>query len=194
MCTLPAIRRIGARTVIYPFASLGTPPQSIKYKGGPTRLIVGTDCDIRENVTMNTGTEEDGGVTEVGEPLFLHGRLACGARLQGRGRSNLRQQRGARRSCQIGDNVFFGGQAAVRQFVRIGEGAMIVGLLGCACDVIPVRPRARTAGRLDRTERGRAAPARFFQARDIHALRQAYRRCSLEAERSRSASIKWPRR
>src|SRR5262249_11169917 len=46
---------IGPRTVIYPFASLGTPPQSVKYRGGPTRLIVGADCDIREGVTMNTG-------------------------------------------------------------------------------------------------------------------------------------------
>src|ERR1700738_4922684 len=47
---------IGPRTVIYPFASLGTPPQSVKYRGGPTRLVVGTDCDIRESVTMRTGT------------------------------------------------------------------------------------------------------------------------------------------
>src|SRR5262245_17412613 len=49
---------IGPRTVIYPFASLGTPPQSVKYRGGPTRLIIGADCDIRENVTMNIGTED----------------------------------------------------------------------------------------------------------------------------------------
>ena len=57
---------IGDRTVIYPFASLGTPPQSVKYRGGPTRLVIGSDCEIRENVTMNTGTEDDGGVTAVG--------------------------------------------------------------------------------------------------------------------------------
>ena len=50
---------IGPRTVIYPFASLGSPPQSVSYRGGPTRLVVGADCDIRENVTMNTGTEQD---------------------------------------------------------------------------------------------------------------------------------------
>ena len=52
---------IGARTVIHPFASLGSPPQSFSYRGGPTTLIVGEDCDIRENVTMNTGTEDGGG-------------------------------------------------------------------------------------------------------------------------------------
>src|ERR1700732_363902 len=46
---------IGARTVVYPFASLGTPPQSVKYRGGPTRLAIGSDCDIREKVTINNG-------------------------------------------------------------------------------------------------------------------------------------------
>ena len=56
---------IGPRTVIYPFASLGTPPQSVKYRGGPTRLTIGADCDIRENVTVNTGTEDDRGITEI---------------------------------------------------------------------------------------------------------------------------------
>ena len=57
--------------MIYPFASLGTPPQSVKYRGGPTRLVVGADCDIREGVTMNTGTEDGGGVTRVGDRCFF---------------------------------------------------------------------------------------------------------------------------
>jgi UDP-N-acetylglucosamine acyltransferase len=62
---------IGPRTVLYPFASLGTPPQSVKYRGGPTRLVIGADCDIREGVTVNTGTEDDRGVTEVGDRCWL---------------------------------------------------------------------------------------------------------------------------
>ena len=62
---------IGPRTVIYPFASLGTPPQSVKYHGGATRLVVGADCDIRENVTMNIGTEGDRGITQVGDRCFF---------------------------------------------------------------------------------------------------------------------------
>ena len=62
---------IGARTVIYPFASLGTPPQSVKYRGAPTRLRIGSECDIREGVTMNIGTEDANGVTQVGDRCFL---------------------------------------------------------------------------------------------------------------------------
>jgi UDP-N-acetylglucosamine acyltransferase len=61
---------IGAGTVVYPFASLGTPPQSSRYRGGPTRLMIGAQCDIREGVTINTGTEDAGGVTEVGDHCF----------------------------------------------------------------------------------------------------------------------------
>jgi UDP-N-acetylglucosamine acyltransferase len=129
--------RIGARTVVYPFASLGTPPQSIKYKGGPTRLVVGSDCDIRENVTMNTGTEEDGGLTEVGNKCFLmvNSHVAHDCKVGNNVTFANNAVLGGH--VHVGDNVVFGGQAAVRQFVRIGEGAMIVGLSGVRADVIP---------------------------------------------------------
>ncbi|MBV8538374.1 MAG: acyl-[acyl-carrier-protein]--UDP-N-acetylglucosamine O-acyltransferase, partial [Alphaproteobacteria bacterium] len=56
--SLSGVTTIGAGTVIYPFSSLGTPPQSVHYRGGPTDLIVGANCQIRESVTMNTGTED----------------------------------------------------------------------------------------------------------------------------------------
>src|SRR5476649_2567670 len=58
---------IGARTIVYPFASLGGPPQSLNYRGTLTRLTIGTDCDIRHNVTINAGTEDGGGITKVGD-------------------------------------------------------------------------------------------------------------------------------
>ena len=40
--------RIGARTRVYPFASLGHPPQDLKYRGEPSTLSIGADCLIRE--------------------------------------------------------------------------------------------------------------------------------------------------
>src|SRR6266550_362115 len=58
---------IGAGCTIYPFVSLGTPPQSLSYKGELTRLEIGAGCTIRESVTMNAGTVAGGGVTRVGE-------------------------------------------------------------------------------------------------------------------------------
>ena len=128
---------IGARSVIYPFASLGTPPQSVKYRGGPTRLVVGADCDIREGVTVNTGTEDDRGVTEVGDRCFLMVGCHVGHDCKIGNDVIFANNVVLGGHVTIGDFVVFGGQAAVRQFVRIGEGAMVVGLSGVRADVIP---------------------------------------------------------
>src|SRR5258706_7889758 len=47
---------VGARTIVYPFASLGTPPQSVKYRGGPTPHADAVDCDIPGDRNRNTRT------------------------------------------------------------------------------------------------------------------------------------------
>ena len=128
---------IGARTVIYPFASLGTPPQSFKYRGGPTRLTVGADCDIREHVTMNIGTEDDDGHTQVGDHGFFMVGSHVGHDCKVGSHVTVANNTLLGGHVAVGDYVVFGGGAAVRQFVRIGEGAMIVGLTGVRADVIP---------------------------------------------------------
>ena len=86
MSISPASTTLGEGTVVYPFSSLGTPPQSVHYRGGATRLVIGPRCELREGVTMNTGTEAGGGITRVGERCFVHGRLPCRTRLPGRQR------------------------------------------------------------------------------------------------------------
>lgn len=128
---------VGARTVIRPFASLGSPPQSYSYRGGATRLVIGEDCDIRENVTMNTGTEDDRGVTEIGDRCFLMVGSHVGHDCKVGSGVVFANNTVLGGHVTIGDNVVFGGGVAVRQFVRIGEGAMIVGLSGVRADVIP---------------------------------------------------------
>jgi UDP-N-acetylglucosamine acyltransferase len=128
---------IGPRTVIYPFVSLGTPPQSVKYRGGPTRLVIGADCDIREHVTISIGTEDDRGVTEVGDGCFLMVSAHIGHDCKVGSKVIMANNTLLGGHVSVGDNVVFGGGAAVRQFVRIGDGAMIVGLSGVRADVIP---------------------------------------------------------
>ena len=59
--------RIGARTVLFSFASIGHQAQDLKYRGEKATLEVGCDCLIREGVTMNAGTEGGGGRTVVGD-------------------------------------------------------------------------------------------------------------------------------
>ena len=65
---------IGANTHIYPFASIGHPPQDMKFKGEPSKLLIGANNIIREHVTMYPGTEGGGMVTQIGNNcLFMVG-------------------------------------------------------------------------------------------------------------------------
>src|SRR6185436_18747373 len=93
---------IGSGTTIYPFASLGTPPQSVHYKGGPTRLTVGARCQIRESVTINIGTEDGGGITSIGDECFL----MVGSHVA--------------HDCQVGSHVVFANNAVIGGHCEVG--------------------------------------------------------------------------
>src|SRR6516162_10101542 len=164
---------IGPRTKLSPFASLGTPPQSVKYHGGPTRLVIGADCDIREGVTVNTGTEGDRGVTEVGDRCWLMVGSHVGHDCKVGSDVIFANNVVLGGHVTIGDFAVFGGQAAVRQFVRVGEGAMVVGLSGVRADVIPFGlvqgPLADLIG-LNVVGMRRRGSSKA----EVHRLRQAY--------------------
>ena len=128
---------IGEETVIYPFVSLGTPPQSVHYRGGATRLTIGARCQLRESVTINTGTEDGGGVTTVGDRCFLMVGSHVGHDCHIGNSVMFANNAVLGGHVSVGDFTFIGGNAAVHQFARIGEGAMIGGLSGISGDVIP---------------------------------------------------------
>ncbi len=165
---------IGARTTIYPFASLGTPPQSIAYRGEPTRLTIGADCTIRESVTMNPGTQAGGGLTSVGDRGFFmvnsHVAHDChvGSDVIFANSATLGGH------CVIGDNVFIGGLAAVHQYTHIGAHAMISGVCGVPSDVIPFGMAFGVPARL-RGFNLVGMRRRKFTADNIRAVRTAYR-------------------
>jgi UDP-N-acetylglucosamine acyltransferase len=165
---------IGERTVIYPFASLGHPPQDLKFKGEASRLEIGTDNVIREHVTMNPGTQGGGLLTKVGDNgLFMVAShiahdcvvgdyviMANNATLAGH--------------VHVGDHAVIGGLAAIHQFVRIGKHAMVGGMSGVEHDVIPygsvMGERASLAG-LNLVGLKR----RGFDRDTIHAMRNLYK-------------------
>ncbi len=165
---------IGAGTVIYPFVSLGTPPQSTRYRGGETRLVIGAGCDLREGVTMNLGTEDGGGVTTVGARGFFMANshvahdctvgddvvFANCATLGGH--------------CEIGERVVIGGLSAVHQFTRIGSFAMIGGMCGVRGDVIPYGLAAGNYAELEGLNLV-GMKRRQMPRERIHMLRRAYR-------------------
>src|SRR5215468_9205401 len=86
---------------------------------------------------MSTGTEDDRGVTEVGDRCFFMVGSHVGHDCKVGNHVVFANNTVLGGHVTIGDHVVFGGGVAVRQFVRIGEGAMIVGLSGVRADVIP---------------------------------------------------------
>jgi UDP-N-acetylglucosamine acyltransferase len=128
---------IGEETVVYPFSSLGTPPQSVHYKGGPTQLVIGAHCELREGVTMNTGTEAGGGITSIGERCSFMVGSHVGHDCHVGNSVTLANNTVLGGHVEVGDSTFLGGHVAIHQFVRIGEGVMMAGMSAARDDIIP---------------------------------------------------------
>lgn len=128
---------IGEQTEIYPFASLGTAPQDLKFHGEPSRLVIGKRNKIREHVTMNPGTEGGGMLTQVGDDcLFMMSSHVAHDCMVGN-RVILANCATLAGHVTVGDFAIIGGLSAVHQFVRIGHNAMVGGMSGVESDVIP---------------------------------------------------------
>lgn len=140
--------RIGARTRIFPFASLGTAPQSVHYKGEPTALEIGSDCMIREHATASIGTVAGGGVTRIGNGVMMMTGSHVGHDCQVGQQVIFANNAVLGGHVSVGDFTFLGGQCAVHQFTRIGAQCMISGLTGVREDVIPFANVLGQAGKL----------------------------------------------
>ena len=129
--------KIGRGTRIFPFASIGTQPQDLKFKGEKNSLEIGEKNIIREYVTINPGTSGGGSITsicnnclfmisshiahdcKIGNSVIIANNVPLGGHVT------------------IEDSVVIGGNSAVQQFTRIGRLAMIGGMTGVLKDVIP---------------------------------------------------------
>jgi UDP-N-acetylglucosamine acyltransferase len=131
------VTTIGEETVVYPFSSLGTPPQSVHYRGGPTKLVIGAKCDLRESVTMNTGTEAGGGVTRVGDRCSFMVGCHIGHDCRVGNDVTFANNVVLGGHVSIDDYTFLGGHVAIHQFVRVGEGVMMAGMSAARDDIIP---------------------------------------------------------
>ena len=165
---------IGKNNRIFQFAALGAIPQDLKYRGEPTRLVIGDENQIREFTTMHIGTQGGGGSTSIGNRnLFMNFSHVA-------------------HDCQIGDRVVFangatlaghvivedyvivGGLAAVHQFVRLGESAMLAGGALVVQDVPPFCVvQGDRAGLVGLNVEG--LRRRAFADEELRALRVAYR-------------------
>lgn len=129
--------RLGSRNRVFPFASLGQPPQDLKYAGEKTRLEIGDHNQIREFVTLHRGTVGGGGVTRIGSHTLImayahvahdcavgdHVILANAATLAGH--------------VTVEDWATVGALCPVHQYVRVGAYAFIGGGSTITKDVLP---------------------------------------------------------
>jgi UDP-N-acetylglucosamine acyltransferase len=165
---------IGEETVVYPFTSLGTPPQSVHYRGGPTRLVIGARCQLREGVTMNTGTEDGGGVTRVGDRCFLMVGSHVGHDCHVGNDVTFANNVVLGGHVSVGDFTFLGGHVAIHQFVRIGEGVMMAGMSAARDDIIPFGFALGQTGALVGLNTV-GLRRRGASRAELHRLRRAYR-------------------
>jgi len=129
--------KIGSGTRIFPFASIGTQPQDIKYKNEKNSTIIGNNNTIREYVTINPGTLGGGLQTVIGNNclFMISSHVAHDCKIGNNVIIANNVPLGGH--VTIEDSVVIGGNSAVQQFTRIGRLAMIGGMTGVLKDVIP---------------------------------------------------------
>ena len=128
---------VGDNTVVFPFASIGTPPQDLKGMGDNAKLIIGSDNIIRDAVTINTGTKKGGGLTSIGDGnlLMAYTHVAHDCHI---GSNNiLANVVTFAGHVEVEDHVVIGGLVAVHQFVRIGRNSFIGGGVVTQKDIPP---------------------------------------------------------
>jgi len=165
---------IGANCRIGTHVIIGTPPQDVKYRGEPTRVVIGDRTLVREFATIHRASTGGSGVTTVGPDSFImaYAHVAHDCHL-GDG-VILASQTALGGHVEIGRCAVIGGVTGVHQFVRIGEYAFVG---GCSAVTQDIPPYVKVVG-------NRAKPFGLnvvglrrhgFSLEAIHALKQAYR-------------------
>lgn len=165
---------IGRNNQVFQFASIGEAPQDLKYKGEPTRLVVGDDNVFRECVTVHRGTVTGLGVTTIGSKcLFMAYSHVAHDCIVG-DRCVLSNATALAGHVELGDHVILSGYAAIHQFCKIGAHAFLANNAAVTRDVppylmvagSPADPKGINSEGLKR---------RGFSAGQIQNIKQAYR-------------------
>ena len=175
---------IGVDNHIFQFASIGDDPQDKKYKGEPTRLVIGDRNTIRECCTINRGTVQDQGVTTVGNDNWIMAYAHMAHDCMVGNNTIFANNASIAGHVHVGDYAILGGFTAVHQFCHIGPHAMASMFSYITMDIPafvtasgrPAEPRGINAEGLKR---------RNFTAPQVRNIREAYRtvyRLSLKLE------------
>lgn len=165
---------IGENCQIYPFTTIGFPPQDLKYKGEPTGVKIGNNNIIREYVTIHRASVSGDGWTTVGDNNFImaYVHIAHDCKI---GNSvilaNLATLAG---HVIVEDYVFIGGMVAIHQFTRIGAYAMVGGFSGVGQDIPPFTMASGARAKLYGLNTV-GLKRRAFSEETINTLKKAYK-------------------
>ncbi len=173
-CVIDGHTTIGEHNRFYRFCSIGGMPQDKKYAGEPTQLVMGDRNMVREYVTINTGTTQDGGVTRLGADNWIMAYVHVAHDCQIGSQVILANGVQMGGHVHIGDWAIVGGLAAVHQFGRVGEHSMTGGQSAVHKDVPPYvmsagNPCVPVGINVEGLKR------RGFSTESISALRDAYK-------------------
>ena len=128
---------IGDNCTFFPYCSIGTSPQDLKYRGEKSILKIGNNNIFREYVTVNPGTEGGGLKTKIGNNclFMISSHIAHDCKIG----NNVIMVNNASLAGHVilEDYAIMGALSGAHQFCRIGKKSMIGGLSGVDSDVIP---------------------------------------------------------
>jgi UDP-N-acetylglucosamine acyltransferase len=128
---------LGPDNVVAPFASLGGPPQDLKYTGEPTKVVIGAGNQIKEYVTINRGTVGGGGVTRIGDGCLIMAYVHIAHDCQVGSRIIFANGATLAGHVEVGDDATVGLFCGVHQFTRIAKHAFIGGYSPVSQDALP---------------------------------------------------------
>jgi UDP-N-acetylglucosamine acyltransferase len=115
---------LGRHNTIHSHAVIGGAPQDKKYRGEPTRLVIGDGNTFRECCTVNLGTTQDEGITRVGNDNWIMAYVHIAHDCQVGSHTIMANATQLAGHVTVGDWAILGGLTGVHQFVKIGAHAM----------------------------------------------------------------------
>ena len=165
---------IGKENNFSHFASIGGAPQDMKYRGEPTKLMIGDRNTIREFTTIHTGTAQDEGITRIGNDNWIMAYVHIAHDCQVGNHTIFASNAQIAGHVHVEDWAILGGMSGVHQFVRIGQHAMLGGASALVQDIPPfVMAAGEKASPHGVNVEG--LKRRGFTTETITALRQAYK-------------------
>ncbi len=183
-----ALTSIGDDNEVYPFAVLGADPQDRKFQGERAYCVIGDRNRIREHVTIHRGTANGGSYTRLGSDNLVMVAAHIAHDCEIADNVTIANQVMLAGHVRVEDGANIGGGAGIHHFVTVGTCSFVGGMARIARDVPPFMivegnpAEVRAVNSIAMTRRG-------FQADDIEAIKDAYRRLYRDNDAARTEKL-----